>query len=136
MPVVERYHSKNGAVFLIHIHLVFVTKYRRRILDAAATSRLREVFSAVCAEHRATIREANGERDHFHLLVDYPPTVTLPSLIQTLKGCSARLLRIERPDIAARTRRGLWSPSYFAISCGGAPIEKIRDYIRSQDAPA
>jgi len=54
----------------------------------------------------------------------------------SLKGVSSRMLRQERPDLAARYWKGvLWSPSYFAASCGGAAINILRDYIRQQKTP-
>jgi len=70
----------------------------------------------------------NGEDDHVHLLVEYPPRVPVSGLV--LKGVSSRLLRRDRRDIAMRYWKGvLWSPSYFAASCGGAPIAIVCQYI-------
>ena len=74
--------------------------------------------------------------DHVHLLIEYPPKLAVSSLVNSLKGVSSRLLRIERPDIEHRYWKGVfWSPSYFAASCGGAPIEIIRQYIEQQKTP-
>jgi hypothetical protein len=71
-----------------------------------------------------------------HLLVDYPPKVAVSNMVNSLKGVSSRLLRKERPDIVQHYYKGvLWSPSYFAASCGGAPIEIIRQYIEQQQTP-
>ena len=80
--------------------------------------------------------ELDGEDDHVHLLVNYPPKVAVSNLVNSLKGVSSRLLRKERPDIANRYWKNmLWSPSYFASSCGGAPIDVIRRYIEQQQTP-
>ncbi|VWX29394.1 hypothetical protein ENHY17A_100287 [Moraxellaceae bacterium 17A] len=75
--------------------------------------------------------------DHVHLLVVYPPKVAISSLVNSLKGVSSRLLRKkEYPSIKQQLRGdALWSPSYFAGSCGGAPIEIIRQYIEQQNTP-
>lgn len=60
----------------------------------------------------------------------------LSKLVNSLKGVSSRLLRQSRPDLAHRYRKGvLWSPSYFASSCGGAPLEIIRQYVEQQRTP-
>ena len=68
-----------------------------------------------------------------HLLVEYPPKVAIPVLVNSLKGVSSRRLRQARPDIARRYWKGvLWSPSYFAASCGGASLEVIRRYVERQ----
>jgi putative transposase len=115
------------------VHLVFVTKYRRQVLDEAATSALRTIFAKVCADFGAELRACDGEDDHVHLLVEYPPTVAIPSLVNSLKGVSSRLLRQQRPDIVRRYWKNvLWSPSYFAASCGGAPLSIIQRYVEQQ----
>ncbi len=131
----ELRHGRH-VVFRLHVHLVFVPKYRRKIFDEDALDRLKNAFSTVCGAFEATLDEFNGERDHVHLLVQYPPKVSLSALVNSLKGVSARRLRQDRPDIARRYwRGGLWSASYFAASCGGAPIEVLRQYIEQQRAP-
>jgi putative transposase len=77
--------------------------------------------------------ECNGDDDHVHLLVEYPPTVAISGLVNSLKGVSSRRLR-QRFEI--RTHRDhLWSPSYFAASAGGAPLSIIRQYIEAQRRP-
>lgn len=77
----------------------------------------------------------DGEADHLHAIVEYPPKVSVSGLVNALKGTSSRLLRKERPDIAGRHFDGaLWSPSYFAASTGGAPLEAIRRYVEQQRA--
>src|SRR5271163_3989692 len=114
-------------VFKLHVHLVFVAKYRRRVFDAQAIDVLRDIFADVCSDVHATLVEMDGEDDHVHLLVEYPPKLAVSSLVNSLKGVSSRLLRQLRPDIRKRYWKGvLWSPSYFASSCGGAPIRIVR----------
>jgi len=123
-------------VFKMHVHLVFVTKCRRGVFDGDAISRLRTIFARVCADFEAQLIEMDGEDDHVHLLVEYPPKVAVSNLVNSLKGVSSRLLRKERPDIQKRHWKGvLWSPSYFASSCGGAPIFILRQYIEQQQTP-
>lgn len=123
-------------VFKMHVHLVFVAKYRRRVFDGDAIERLRMIFAKVCDDFEAKLIEMDGEDDHVHLLVEYPPKVAVSNLVNILKGVSSRLLRKERPDIQKRYWNGvLWSPSYFASSCGGAPISIVRQYIEQQQTP-
>ena len=82
--------------------------------------------------------EFNGEEDHVHLMIHYPPTVELSKLINSLKGVSSRLLRKEFWNHLRKFLWGerLWSPSYFAASCGGAPLEIVKQYIDNQKTPA
>ena len=120
----------------LHVHLVFVTKYREKIFDADALNRLKTVFDKVCRDFKAQLAEMNGEVDHVHLLVNYPPPCSVSSLVNSLKGVSSRLLRRARPDIEKKCwKEVLWSPSYFAASCGGAPIRILKEYIEQQKTP-
>ena len=122
--------------FQLHVHLVFITKYRYRIFDGNAIERLRAIFSKVCLDFEAQLVEMDGEDNHVHLLVNYPPKHSISALVNSLKGVSSRLLRLERPDLVRRYWKGvLWSPSYFAASCGGAPIGVLKAYIEQQRTP-
>ncbi|MET8311900.1 IS200/IS605 family transposase, partial [Micromonospora sp. NPDC005173] len=117
----------------LHVHLVFVTKYRRDVLNDTMLTHCEQIMRQACAE----LREFNGEDDHVHLLVHYPPKLPISTLVNRLKGVSAHYLRKEFTDrINQHIMHGhLWSPSYFAASCGGAPLEMIKDYIKGQKHP-
>lgn len=135
-PAVD-YRSGRHCVFLLHAHLVFTPKYRRRIFTSAHLAHLNNTFTEVCHDFDARLVEFNGEADHVHLLVEYPPHVELSKLVNSLKGVSSRLLRRDYPDITRHfwNDSRLWSRSYFAASCGGAPIEVLRQYIEQQHTP-
>ena len=124
-------------VFNLHIHLVFVAKYRRSVFTKAVLEDLKEIFSLVCQDFEAELVEFDGEKDHVHLLINYPPKVSVSRLVNSLKGVSSRLIRKKRyPCMQDKLWAGaLWSPSYFAASCGGAPISIIKQYIEQQDTP-
>jgi len=91
----------------------------------------------VCADLDVELVEFNGEADHVHLLVAYPPTLAISVLVQRLKGRTAHAVRREYTGacVRARMRGHLWSPSYFAVSCGGAPLSIIKQYIDGQARP-
>jgi len=92
---------------------------------------------SVCAELAVELVEFNGESDHVHLLVAYPPSLALSVLAHRLKGRTAYAVRREFTGacVRARMRGHLWSPSYFAVSCGGAPLSIIKQYIDGQARP-
>jgi putative transposase len=121
----------------MHVHLVFVTKYRRRVFTREILDELREVFASVCQDFESALAEFDGEHDHVHLLVTYPPKVSVARLVNSLKGVSSRRLQQrQHPSIAKALWGGsLWSPSYFAGSCGGAPLAVVKQYIQSQGTP-
>ena len=123
-------------VFNMHVHLVFVAKYRRDVFTKSMLETMREVFERVCLDFEAVLVEFDGEHDHVHLLVNYPPKVAVSSLVNSLKGASSRILRTKHPEIKNKLwGNALWSPSYFAASCGGAPIGIIKQYIQQQQTP-
>ena len=128
-------------VYLLHAHLVFVTKWRGKVFGAAHLKRLEEIFRSVCADFEVVLKEFNGESDRVHLLVNFPPKVRLSELVNSLKGVSSRRMKQEFPVIStfwsARKSGGvLWSPSYFVGSVGGAPITILRQYIEAQNRPS
>lgn len=98
---------------------------------------MRDIFVSVCTDFESKLIEFDGEGDHVHLLINYPPKYSVSKLVNSLKGVSSRLLRKKAyPNIQkALWGKQLWSPSYFASSCGGAPIEIIRKYIVEQQTP-
>jgi putative transposase len=116
---------------------VFVTKYRRAVFTDTLLTACEQTMREVCEDFGATLTEFNGETDHVHLLVQYPPTVELSKLVNSLKGVSSRVLRRDHPREIRKLLWGehLWSPSYFAGSCGGAPLSVVKDYIENQKRP-
>ncbi len=94
---------------------------------------LRGIFAGVCDDFGARLVECNGEDGHVQLLVEYPSKVAVSSLVNSLKGVSARRLR-QRYRVRTQ-REHLWSPSYLAASCGGAPLEIMRRYVEQQRRP-
>ncbi len=97
---------------------------------------MQEIFTDICQRFEAELIEFDGEQDHVHLLVHYPPKLSVSKLVNSLKGVSSRLLRANFDSIHRHYWKGvLWSPSYFAGSCGGAPITVIRQYIEQQQTP-
>lgn len=87
-----------------------------------------------CDDFGAALREFNGEHDHVHLLVEYPPKVAVSALVNSLKGVSARRLRTEFTGRVNRAslRGHFWSSSYLAASCGSDPLSIIGQYIEQQ----
>jgi putative transposase len=137
----DDYRRGRHVVSALNVHLVFVTKYRRGVLTGEHLDTLRDVFTSVCADFGATLVELDGQDDHVHLLVAYPPHVAIARLVNSLKGVSAR--RLGQRYRMRTHREHLWSPSYFAASAGAAaceaeacaPLETLRQYIRQQRTP-
>ena len=135
----EKYPWRTGrsCVFKNHVHLVFVTKYRRGVFDAAMLGRLNEVLQETCEQMDCELIQFGGEDDHVHLLIAAHPKWALSNLIGKLKGKSSYFLRKEFGSRLKRKLWGnhLWSPSYCVVSCGGAPLEVVREYVEQQRKP-
>lgn len=118
----------------LKIHLVCVTKYRRKIFTTESLAVIEKSFTEVATKMDFQIQEFNGEADHIHALVEYPPKLSISQIVNALKGVSSR-----RYGKAGYTKpygkNALWSPSYFVSSVGGAPLEVLKCYIQNQEKP-
>jgi len=114
--------------------LVFVPKYRSSVINERVLAVLKAAFEQVCSDFECELREVGWAADHVHLLVGYPPKVALSKLVNSLKGVSARRLRAaDFPEVRSKLwGEHFWSPSYCAVSCGGAPLETVQRYIQTQ----
>ena len=125
-------------VYDLNIHLVLVTKYRAKVINAQMLERLGEIFNATCQKWNCTVTEFNGEADHVHLLIEFPPDVALSKLVNNLKTVSSRLIRKEFSERANSfyCKPVFWSGAYFVASTGGVTLEQLKTYVENQDIPA
>jgi putative transposase len=132
-------HRRTGhRVSPLYAHLVSVTKYPRRVFNDAILTDCDNTLRDVCDTLGAELVEFNGEPDHVHLLVSYPPTAAISDLVRRrLKGAAARHMPAANTGRSnhARTHRHFCTPSYFAVSAGGAPLSIIKQYIENQARP-
>lgn len=95
----HKINRSRHAAFLLHVHLVFVTKYRRKILGESHYAAFHQYAAEVCRDFGAELKESNGDVDHVHMLIEYPPTVQLSVLVNSLKAVTSRRLRNEFIDL-------------------------------------
>ncbi|WP_156100012.1 IS200/IS605 family transposase [Nitrosococcus oceani] len=106
----RNYRRGRYSVTRLVVHLVFTTKYQRKVFD--------------------------GEEDHVHLLVEYPPKLSISVLVNNLKSTSSRRVRFLNTHIPRLSKSAaLWSRSYFACSAGGATLETLKAYVNGQKTP-
>lgn len=125
------------SVYALTVHIVFITKYRRKAINAQMLLRLNEIFKETCEKWECVLVEFNGEVDHVHLWGEVDQQVQLSKLIANLKTVSSRLLRKEFAAELERiySKPVFWSGSYFVASCGGVTIETLRKYVEGQASP-
>jgi putative transposase len=135
MDIKATLNKQFHCVYALHYHLVIVTKYCRRCLNSEMLERFRQIASDRCIGWGGELVEANGEPDHVHLLVSLPPSLDLSRFVNNLKTTTSRLLRKEFQTVLSKhywKKPVLWSRSYCIISCGGAPLSVIKQYIEQQ----
>lgn len=134
--LLEGFLRKRHSISKLVVHLIFTTKYRRKLFDGRMIEQLRDAFSSAAGKLECEIIEMDGEPDHVHLLVAYPPKLAVSVMVNNLKSVSSRLLRQQNTQLQMQSKTGLlWSRSYFVCSTGGATIETLRAYVQSQSTP-
>jgi putative transposase len=120
------------SVTKLRAHLVFVTRYRRKVLTPDGLATIETAMQRVASEMSFSVVELNGEPDHVHVVVRYPPKLSVSKIVNALKGVSSR--RYRQGGHLMPSPKSLWTPSYFAASVGGAPIAVLRQYVQDQKA--
>ena len=125
-----------GTVYDLSIHLVLVTKYRKKVITKPMMTRLKQILEATCAKWDCQLVEFNGEPDHIHMLIDINPKAQISAFANNLKTVSSRLIRKEFPERCAKfySKPVFWKIGYFVSSTGGANLETIKRYIQQQDS--
>lgn len=122
-------HSKHT----LNYHLVFVTKYRRTVLNIEVGDRVKEIIREIAVEQNCNVVAVETETNHVHVMLELAPTHSIPKLVQLFKGRSSKLIFEEFPYIKNRLWGGhLWSPSYYITTAGGAPLETLKNYVECQ----
>jgi putative transposase len=117
----------------LKIHLVCVVKYRKQILTRESLGVIQQSFQRVALQMSFKLIEFNGEADHVHIVIEYPPKLSVSTIVNHLKGVSSRMYG--KAGYKKPHRTALWSPSYFASSVGGAPLDVLKEYVRNQCTP-
>jgi putative transposase len=128
----------NYSVTRLDVHLVFVVKRRRDVISETVWTSLRYGFDLAAKRLDLILVELNHDKDHVHAVVEYPPHVSISEIANALKGTSSF---VARRDCKKEVREKLWgdafwTPSFFAASTGGAPIDTLKLYVQSQQTKA
>ena len=117
--------------------MVFVTKDRRQIIDAEMLTELKAVFESVLKAWNSQLIEFNGESDHVHLLVSFPPQKRLSDLVGNLKATASKTMwrKFESKLSTIYRKKVFWTTSYFMASCGGVTVDPLKKYVQNQDSP-
>ena len=128
------YYTNNHSCFLLTVHMVLVTKYRKPVLQGKVRDYVYALIKETMESENIIIREINGEADHIHILFDYAPDVRLSELINKIKSRTARLVRRDYPGKVGKYYEKIefWTNSYYLGSIGSNTTEIVKEYIRNQ----
>ena len=132
----REYREGAHTVYDIKLHLVWVTKYRYHVLRGDIGLRARDLIRQVCAAREIKILKGHVGRDHVHLMVSIPPSISVSQVMQYVKGKSSRMMLAEFSELKKRYwGQHLWARGYFCASSGTVTDETVKAYIASQDVP-
>lgn len=129
--VCMKYNSNKNVVYSCKYHVVWCSKYRRKVLEGDIADRLKEIVQEVCTEYHFSLLEMEVMPDHVHLLIEVDPQFGIHQAVKRIKGRSSRLLREEFPSLRSRIPT-LWTNSYFVSTVGGVPLSAVKKYIEKQ----
>jgi len=122
-----------GYVYSLKYHIVWCTKYRKRIIKDDVEARLKELLKKIAEDHGIEILEMEADQDHIHMLIECKPQHYIPNIIKAFKGTSARFLFLTHPKLKSQLWGGhLWNPSYFVATVSENSESQIVEYIKSQ----
>ncbi len=125
------YRYGGHTVSRMTVHLVWVTKYRYKVLEGDIKKRCRELLIQICDAEDVRILSGVVSTDHVHMHVEYPPSVKVSDLVKRLKGRSSRLLQREYPMLEKRYwGKHLWAIGYGAWSTGNITEEIVEEYLK------
>jgi putative transposase len=126
-----KYKSNNKVIYSCKYHVIWCSKYRRKVLCGEVGLRLEKLIRQVADATQAQVIELEIMPDHVHLLIEVDPQYGIHRLVKKMKGYSSRILRMEFPFVKSRLPT-LWTNSYFVSTVGGAPLAMIKQYIKNQ----
>ena len=130
----EYYRKTAHSKYDLKTHIVFVTKYRKKILEGGRRIIVRDLIRQICTEIDVEIVSGKVAIDHVHLFVSYPPGISVSSIVQKIKGKSSyKILQMDKEARQIYWGRHFWSRGYLAISSGNITDEIIKEYIDDQE---
>lgn len=130
----NKYTHARTCVYNINYHIIWCTKYRKKVLTPQISNRLYDILQQIGNEKGFSIVESKvGESDHIHCFVSAPPQISITQIVKYLKGISGNALLKEFPELRTQLWKGqLWNNSYFCETIGSTSEENILKYIERQ----
>ena len=114
-------------------HIVFISKYRKKIMYVKVKIDMREIIKTLCKYKKVEIIEGAVCEDHVHLCISVPPKISISDFVGYLKGKSALMIHDRHPELASKWNRAFWARGYYVTTIGNVNKETIKKYIREQE---
>ena len=118
----------------LHAHIVLTPQCRKKVFSKEVHDIVKKCTEEICQKNNVVLEKFNSDKYHVYIVISYPPSINLSTLIGNIKGYSSRILRKHHLDLIQDKlwENHFWSPSYSVFSTGEAPLEKIKKYVENQ----
>ena len=131
--IMTQLDGNNHSVFSLNYHLILITKYRKEAVTDVISEYLKHIFCYIAPKYKITLSEWNHDKDHIHILFKAEPDSEISKFINAYKAASSRLVKKHFSEMTEKLWNGqFWARSYCLITAGGAPLEILKEYIRTQ----
>jgi putative transposase len=130
----QNYRKTSHTTYDCKYHIVWITKYRKKVMTGLVAERVRELIRQICKENDVEIIKGHVSKDHIHIFVSVPPHLAISKLVQSIKGKSSFKMMSENKELSRQFwGRHLWGRGYFVATSGNITDEVIMEYIKNQD---
>ena len=132
-----KYRKLAHTIYHCNYHIVWTPKYRLRLLRDILADYMEDKIKTICEWKEVEVIELNVQPDHVHLVCSIPPKISVSDFMGILKGKTAIAMFKSFPSLKKKPYWGnhFWSPSYCVVSCGGASLDVVKQYIENQNTP-
>ena len=132
---ISEWKSKNHHKYLLQYHLIFVCKYRKKLLSKSISNDIKQLSYEICNKHNVTIKEMETDKDHIHYLIETEPTISVSKIVNLIKSYTTfHIWGIHSKYLSKQfwKERTFWTDGYFVCSVGNVSEKTLRKYIENQ----
>ena len=130
---------RNGShtISQLQIHIVWVTKYRYQVLKGDIQKRCRDIITQICDAEDIRILKGVVSKDHVHMHIEYPPSLSVSDIVKKLKGRSSRKLQMEFKELSKQYwGKHFWAIGYGVCSTGNVSQDMVDEYLEHHRNPS
>ena len=132
---IDKWKSKNRHKYLLQYHLIFVCKYRKKLLIKSIADDIKQLSYEICNKHNVTIKEMETDKDHIHYLIETEPNISVSQIVNLMKSYITYHIWERHQEFLSKhfwKEHTLWTDGYFVCSVGNVSEKTLREYIKNQ----